>query len=114
MQLLARDDDPRFSRHQPGVHMQPAVPDVVVMHAAAKRTSAVLDHPHAASLGAVIFDRLLKRDDAVGNAAHLQVHAGCGAVVQQHHGARTAGKKLFQRQDLSTVSQRAVGQQLEF
>jgi hypothetical protein len=58
-------------------------------------------------------DRLLQRDHAVCNAAHLQVNTGSGPVVQHHHRAGTAGKKLLERQHLAPVTQRRIGQQLQ-
>jgi hypothetical protein len=100
-----------LGRHQARIDLQPAGGDDVVVVAAAELAPAVLQHPHAAAIGAVLGQQLLEDDHAVRDALHLQVAPGAGEVVQQQHGAAAAAEELLQRQQLAAVAQRIAREQ---
>jgi hypothetical protein len=89
------------------------VQDAVVVRAAAEGDAAVFDHTQPAPLGAIGLVDQLQRQHRVRHAAHLQVGAERGAVVEQDGGAGTFGQILLERQHLAPVAQRALGQQLQ-
>src|SRR3546814_18502241 len=78
---------------------------------AAKAYPAILHHPEAPALGAIVRIQLFERNHAMRNALHLQVMVGAGHVIEQQHSTVPAAEELLQGQDLATVAQRLSGEQ---
>ncbi len=97
--------------NEPGEHIDAAGAEDVVVVSAAEFHAAILEHSQAATLAAVFRMQLLEQYDAVRNAAHLHVVVVSRQVVEQQYRARTRREEVFQRQNLSAVSQRASREQ---
>src|SRR3546814_8338893 len=72
--------------------------DVVVV-TAAKAYTAILHHPEAPALGAIVRIQLFERNHAMRNALHLQVMVGAGHVIEQQHSTVPAADELLQGQE---------------
>ena len=100
-----------LGRHEAGKHLDAALPDHVVVIAAAELHAAIFRHAQPPALRAVFGADLLEAHDAVSDALHLKVLLARRHVVEQHRRAVAADKELLERENLAAVAQRVSGEQ---
>ena len=94
-------------------HLHAAFRDDEVVKAAPERLAAILDHPQAAALGAIVGRQLLQADHPMGEAVNGLVVGVGGQVVEQQHRRALAREVVLHGQDLAAVAQGALRQKAD-
>src|SRR5713101_1868735 len=103
-----------FGRHETGKYFDPAFLDQIVVIAAAKLDTPILDDAEAATLRSILEIQLFEQQDAVRDALHLQIAIDRGQIIEEDHGALPGREELLEGDDLPTIPERTAGQQAQF
>ena len=84
-----------------------------IMMTTAERLSAALDDAQTPPLSAVNWGQLIEVNNAMGNAVNRAVCRLAREIIQHHDRRLMLCEIVLQRQDLSSVAQRALGQETD-
>src|SRR5689334_6081503 len=100
--------------YQPRKNRESVFPNGKIMKAATKTGSPEFDDPKPAPFGSEYRSQLLQRNNPMRDTLQLQIGTFGGSVVEKQHRAFAADKELFERQDLTAIAQRALGEKPHF
>src|SRR3546814_2750226 len=69
---------------------------------------AILDHPDASPLGAIIGRQFFQANHPMSNAVHGLVQGFGGQVIEQQHRGVVAHKIMLDRQNLAAIDRKSV------